>query len=343
MEHVAIDLGGRESQVCARLPDTTIVFERLWKTAKLEKLLGERPHSRVILETSSEAFRVAEVAMQLGHEVRVVPATLVRSLGVGARRMKTDIRDARVLSEVSCRIDLPSVHIPSLEAQRRRAVSRTREALSEARVKLINHVRGHLRRELLPQPPRYAPSFADRVRELHFFAPSRLPSHISNVLVTIEELGVHLGELEEELAAEAKNDPVCKRLMTVPGVGPMTALRYAAAIDQQKRFASAHRVEAYLGLTPGEHSSSERERRLGITKAGPPRVRWLLVQAAWCAMRTRPQDPMVVWATQIALRRGTQVAITALARKLAGILYAIWRDGSTYDPSRGASARPSTN
>ena len=340
MEHLAIDLGGRESQVCARLADSTIVLERCWKTAKLEKLLEQRPHSRVVLETSSEAFRVAEIALQLGHEVRVVPATLVRSLGVGARKTKTDVRDARILSEVSCRIELPSVHIPSPAAQHRRAFCRSREVLTEARTKLVNHVRGHLRREILPQPSRGTTRFPEHVRETVFFAASRMPPHISNVLITIEEITEHLAELDEELLAEATNDPVCRRLMTVPGVGPATSIRYVAAIDVQKRFANAHRVEAYLGLTPGENSSSERERRLGITKAGPARVRWLLVQAAWCAMRTRPNDPMVIWATQIAARRGKSIAIIALARKLAGILYAIWRDGSTYDPSRGSTQRP---
>ena len=340
MEHLAIDLGGKESQVCARLPDTTIVLERPWKTQSLEKLLQKRPHSRVILETSSEAFHVAEIALQLGHEVRVVPATLVRSLGVGARRVKTDVRDARTLSEVSCRIDLPSVHIPSLDARRRRANCRTRELVVATRTKLINHVRGYLRTQVLPQPARHPARFPDRVRETAFEQMHRLPPHLSNVLILIEETTVHLAELDEELAAEASQDPVCRRLMTVPGVGPATAMRYVAAIDQQERFTSAHRVESYLGLTAGENSSSERERRTGITKAGPPHVRWLLIQAAWCALRTRPQDPMVIWATTIASRRGKPIAVTALARKMAGILYAMWRDGTPYDPSKGA--KPTT-
>ena len=336
MEHLAIDLGGKESQVCARLPDTTIVLERRWKTGTLEKLLAGRPHSRVVLETSSEAFHVAELALQLGHEVRVVPSTLVKSLGVGARKMKTDVRDARALSEMSCRIDLPSVHIPSLDARRRRASCRTHELLVATRTKLINHVRGYLRTQVLPQPPRNPSRFADRVRETVFFEMQRLPPQLSNVLILIEETSTHLQELDEELRAEADQDPICRRLMTVPGVGPATAMRYVAAIDQQERFSSAHGVESYLGLTTGENSSSERERKTGITKAGPARVRWLLIQAAWCALRTRPQDPMVIWATAIAARRGKPIAVTALARKMAGILYAMWRDGTTYDPSQGA-------
>src|SRR5262249_2712382 len=95
-------------------------------------------------------------------------------------------------------------------------------------------------------------------------------------------------------------------------------------------------VQSYLGLTPGENSSSTRERKTSITKAGSPAVRWLLVQATWCALRTRPDDPMVQWANQVAQRRGRQVAVVALSRKLAGILYAIWRDGTCYQSRRGA-------
>ena len=118
--------------------------------------------------------------------------------------------------------------------------------------------------------------------------------------------------------------------MTVPGVGPVTAMRFVAAIDDVSRFGGAHSVESYLGLVPGEHSSSERQHRTGITKAGATKLRWALVQASWSARRCRPHDPMVAWATQVELRRGRRVAMVALARKIAGILYALWRDGSTY-------------
>jgi transposase len=118
----------------------------------------------------------------------------------------------------------------------------------------------------------------------------------------------------------------------------VVAIRFAAAIDERERFANAHRLESYLGLTPGENSSSERQRRTSLTKAGAPQVRWALTQAAWSARRWRPNDPMVQWCKQVERRRGRRVAIVALVRKMAGILYAIWRDGSSYDPSRGASS-----
>ena len=101
MNHVAIDLGSKESQVCIRQPDGTIVVEKKHPTRKLGELMQTWPTSRVVLETSSESFRVADLALAASHEVRVVPATLAKQLGVGERGVKTDLRDARKLSEVS--------------------------------------------------------------------------------------------------------------------------------------------------------------------------------------------------------------------------------------------------
>jgi transposase len=105
------------------------------------------------------------------------------------------------------------------------------------------------------------------------------------------------------------------------------------------RFGDAHQVESYVGLTPGEDSSSERKRITGITKAGSSALRSTLVQAAWAMLQSRAApSPLRSWALQLALRRGKRIAVVAVARKLAGILYALWPDGSTYDPARAASA-----
>jgi transposase len=301
-------------------------------TAELERYLRQRPRSRVILETCAEGFHVADQAKAAGHEVRVVPGTLVRTLGVGARRTKNDRRDARILSEVSCRIDLPTVHIPSEKARLRKTVSGMRDVLVESRTRMINCVRGWLRTQGRNLRTRGSKTFADRVRRQ-----IEVPEHVERLLLMIERLSYQIAQADEQLAADADSDPVCGRLMTVPGVGPVTAVRFVAALDEQTRFADAHAVQAYLGLVPGEYSSSERTQRLGITKAGSPQLRSVLVQAAWSARRTRPNDPMVQWSTEIERRRGRRVAVVALARKLAGILYALWRDGGTYDCHRGAT------
>src|SRR5580658_8623121 len=157
MDHVAIDLGGRESQICRRSSDGEIVEECRWKTTSLRTYLARIPQSRIIVETCAEAFGVADIALELGHEVRVVPATLAPQLGVGARRLKTDRRDARALSDVSCKIDLPSVYIPSAAARERHSIIGMRSQLVSSRTALVNSVRGFLRGQALNTTLKAAP------------------------------------------------------------------------------------------------------------------------------------------------------------------------------------------
>ena len=334
MEHLAIDLGGRESQICVRNSDGKIVEEKRESTRALGRYLKGRAKSRVVVETCAEAFAVADAALASGHEVRVVPASLVKGLGVGSRRIKNDRRDAQVLSEVSSRINLPSVHVPSKQARERKSICGMRESLVQVRTKLINAVRGWLRGQL-QRPRTGAPeTFAKRVRERM----GQVPAHVERLLVSVEQLTEQIREAEKELKALAEADGTCQRLMTVPGVGPVNAVRFAAMVDDVERFPSAHEVESYIGLTPGEDSSSDRKRITSITKAGSSKMRWALIQAAWTAQRCRPGDPMVQWSKQVERRRGKRIAAVALARKMTGILYAIWRDGTTYDAKRGAMA-----
>jgi transposase len=337
MHHVAIDLASRESKICVRRDDGTILEEERWPTAGLEGYLQRWPAgSTVILETSAEAFAVAAAARRCGHEVRVVPTTLVRALGVGQRGIKTDQRDAQLLSETSCRMALPSVHQPSETAQQRKALCTAREALLRCRTLLINNVRGYLRTTLTRLPSGQAETFAHRVRAKLGDSATGVPEFIARQLAVLDRLNEQIAAADQELAAIAAADAQCRRLMTAPGVGPLTAVRFVSAIDEVGRFATAHQLESYLGLTPGEDSSGARQRRTHITKAGAPQVRWALVQAAWSVWRNRPETPLVRWAEAVAQRRGRKIASVALARKLAGILYAMWRDGQDYDPRRTA-------
>jgi transposase len=335
MQHVAIDLGLRESQVCVRDEQGQIIDEKRMPTLRLQKYLTKRPQSRVIVETSAEAFCIADAALALGHEVRVVPATLVRALGVGERGIKTDQRDARKLSEVSTRVDLPSVHVPSQLSRERKALCNSRKALIKVRTLLRNHARGHLRKQALALPA-HSKNFAVRMRESLLSSPEGMPSHIEWILTSIEHVEQELGHADEALQQIADNDPLCQRLMSIPGVGPLIAVRFVAVVDKVSRFHSAHELMSYVGLTPGEDSSASRKRRTGITKAGACDLRFALVQGAWSLLRSKRNDPLHVWARSIRDRRNARIAVVAVARKLVGLLFALWRDGSSYDASQAA-------
>jgi transposase len=331
MNHLAIDLGGRKSYVCARGEDGQIIREGAVDTDQLERVLRGEGKCRVVVETCAEGFGVADLAMAHGHEVRVVPATLVRALGVGARGIKTDQRDARALSEASCRMDLPSVHVPSQQSRELKSMLGMRSGLVSCRTQLINGVRGYFRARRVRPRKGSTETFPKRVREL-----AGVPDFVALQLVAIEALTTQIRVADKKLRALAKASDVCRRLMTVPGVGVIVSLAFVAALDDPNRFDGAHAVQSYLGLVPGENSSSGRMRKTGITKAGNPFARWALVQAAQHARRARPNDPMVLWSRQVEERRQRSKAIIALARKMVGILWAIWTKDRVYDPARGA-------
>jgi transposase len=344
MEHLAIDLGSRESQICVRNSNGEILEEERRPTTGLEKYLaGRKEKCRVIVESCAEAFSVADAAIGAGHKVVVVPASLARTLGVGSRGIKNDVRDAQNLSKVSCRMDdLPSVHVPTEASRQRKAMSAMRESIVEVRTKLVNTARSWLRTQGIGVlTGGTLPTFPGRYRRRVEQKKKVLPEYVERVLQIIEKLNPEIAAADKELEVMAEQDPKCALLMTAPGVGPVTAVRYVAAIDDVSRFHDAHGVESYLGLIPGENSSGDAKKRRmkGITKAGQPRVRWALTQAAWTALRCRKNDPMVQWARQIEARRGKKVAVMALVRKLAGVLFAMWRDGKPYDPRHESKAK----
>ncbi len=340
MEHIAIDLGGRESQICVRNEHGEILEERRYLTAELKGYLAKRaPGARVLLESSAEAFAVADWARECRHQALVVPSSLVRALGVGERGLKNDQRDARKVSEMDCRMGVPSVHIPSRLRRGHQARVTARQALVETRTKLVNTVRSLLRMMAFP-PVRATPkTLAPGVRRLLGASPEGMPDYVESLLTTIEQLNEQIVGADKELATIANTDPVCKLLQTMPGVGSVTSVCFASAIDEVGRFDNASKLTSYLGLTPGESTTGFKTRRTSMTKAGSARARWTLNQAAWTMVRTRRNDPLVQWFQQVAERRGKKVAITALCRKMAGILYAMWRDGQVYHPAKATAPR----
>jgi transposase len=162
---------------------------------------------------------------------------------------------------------------------------------------------------------------------------------IELLLQTYEHLTVQIEKLDEEVKTIAEGDATCVRLMTMPGVGPVVALAFSTHIDDVERFASAEHLVSYLALVPGEATTGGKITRTETIKAGPGYLKALLVQGAWSAWRTRPNDPMVLWARHIACKSGNRVAIVALARKMASVLYAMWKHETSYDPARASTVR----
>ncbi len=336
MDHVGMDLGKRESQMAILTEDGELIDMRIrTERDRLIEVFGRRPTAKILVEASTESEWVARCLEDLGHELIVADPNYAPMYAQRTRRVKTDRRDAHALAH-ACKLGAyRPAHRTSTERRHLRTLVAVREAVVRTRAAWIGRIQPVLRREGFRVRPGAPETFIRRVEELAL--PPALTTAIAPLLRLLRPVNEQIQALDAELERIVAADEVTRRLATTPGVGPVTAVAFVATVDDVTRFRDAHHLEAYLGLVPSEWSSSEIQRRGRITKAGNGRMRWLLVQAAWCILRRRKQSETAAlreWADRIAGRRGRSIAVVALARRLAGILFAIWRDGTVYDASK---------
>jgi transposase len=336
VDHIGMDVHKKDSQLCVLSEDGELLEQRIRTEAgRFREVFGSRPLARILIESSTESEWVARCLEALGHEVIVADPNFAPMYAHRSRKVKTDRRDARALAEACVLGAYRRAHRLSDEQRHVRGRLITREALVRTRSSYIALIRARLRQHGWRVRSGGANAFIRRVHELPL--PGRLLSEVAPLLAVMRHVNQQLAYSDERIETVTRTDERVRRLRTVPSVGPVTAAAFVAALDDVTRFRRAHDVEAYLGLVPRELSSGESQHRGRITKAGSPHVRRLLVQATVSMLRV--PDPQTAalraWASGIAARRGKKIAVVALARRLAGILFAMLRDGTTYEP-RGA-------
>ncbi len=339
MDYVGIDLHKKESQICI-LSEGIELSERRIRTEpqRFAEVLGARPRARVLLEASTESEWVARCLEALGHEVVVADPNFAPMYATRSRKVKTDRRDARALTEACLLGAYRPAHRLSDGQRHVRGRLAVRDAVVRTRTRSISLIRALLRQHGWRGPTGSAETFIRRV--LVWRLPGRLRSEVAPVLAVMRLVNQPLAYSDAIIEQVTRPDERVQRLRSVPSVGPVTAAAFVATLDEVQRFRRAHEVEAYLGLVPRERSSGESQQRGRITKAGNSRMRWLLIQAALSILRLRQPGTAALrsWAMAIAARRGKKIAAVALARRLAGLLYALLRDGTTYD-ARGPRSR----
>jgi transposase len=339
-----MDVHKRETQVCITDETGTVLGEQRIRTerGRFGAVLGARPRARVVLEASTESEWVAQAVEALGHEVIVGDPKYGPMYATRTRRVKTDRRDARALADAGRLGAYRVAHRLATARRELRAALAVRAALVQTRTRYLSLLRALLRREGIALPTGSAATFARRLATVDL--PPALQVRVRPLVDLLAPLNAALEAADTPIAATLAAEPVAAQLQSVPGVGPITTATFLAALDTPTRFASAPHVAAYLGLVPREWSSGEHQHRGGVTKTGNRRARAMLVQAAWGVWRDRhaASAPLRAWAERLAARRGKRVAVVALARRLAGILFALWRDGTTFDGARVGqrSARP---
>jgi transposase len=281
-------------------------------------------------------FWAREIA-RLGHTVRLMAPQYVRPY---VKRHKTDRADAEAICEAVQRPSLRFVPVKTEQQQGTLAVHRVRAVLVAQKTQLINALRAHLAEFGV-----VAPQGVGKVTELTAVVAdpedARVPGLAREVLQglvdQLRDTERRIEELDARLAAQAKEDDVCQRLTTIPGIGPITATALAATIGDATVFGSGRHLAAWLGLVPRQHSSGGKERLGGISKAGDGYLRRLLVHGARAVMRW--QGKTSPWLAGLLARRPVNVAVVALANKLARIAWAVMVRGGEYRKP-GAAAEP---
>jgi len=339
MDTIGLDLHKRESQLCILTEEGEVVERRIVTSReRFTAVLGGRARARILVESSTESEWVARHLESLGHEVIVADPSFAPMYATRRRGVKTDRRDARTLAE-ACRLGAYRPAHRASDAQRHvRAELAVREALVRTRIRYVALAKAFVRRDGLRLASGEVAHTEAKLAALDLSAD--LAAELAPLRALWAPLGEQIAAADARMAAIAVTDPVVVQLRTAPGIGPVTAVAFVATLDDVGRFRSAHQVEAYLGLTPREYSSGERQHRGRISKTGNARMRYLLVEAAWRVLRSKDPAaaPLRAWAEQLGQRRGRSIAAVALARRLAGILYAMWRDGTDYRAPQGAAS-----
>jgi len=344
--YVGMDVSLKSSELCA----VNEAGDKVWRgraasdvEAISEALRAHVPGlTRIGLETGGQTPYLAHGLRAAGFEVVALDARAAKAV-LKTRPVKTDKNDAATLAELVRSGFYRPVHVKSFAAHKIRALLLAREHLVGMRQQIMGTLRGLLRPFGLMIGKVGLSRFAMRVREL-VAGDDLLKLAAEPLLLVLRTLCDQQRPLDAELMRLAKANPVCQRIMSVDGVGVVTALAYMASIDDPSRFKHARDVGPALGLTPGKYQSGEVERSGPISKWGDKLARRCLYSAANVLLTTvRARSELKSWGLRLRGKIGAAKAKVAVARKLATLLLCLWRDGTVFEPypSTASGSSPS--
>jgi transposase len=334
MDHFAgLDVSVKETSVCI-LDETGKIVREVKVASEPEDLLAVLTNpayhfKRIGLEAGPLSQWLFSAIAEAELPVICVETRHMRAV-LKAQINKTDRNDARGMAQMM-RVGLyRPVHVKTLRSQKLRMLLTHRKLLQSKAIAIDNDLRGTLRNFGLKVGMVSAARFEARIKELiENFAD--LAVLVEPLLVVRRALREQLGILHRRLLAVVRHDDVCRRLMTVPGVGPVVALTYRATVDVPARFRKSKSVGAVFGLTSAKYQSGEIDRSGAISRCGDEMMRTMLYEAAQTMLfRSAKWSWLKAWAMKIARHRGMKKAVVALARRLAVIMHRIWVDGSEF-------------
>lgn len=341
---VAVDLAKSVFQLAVADADWRVIESHRLTRGQFERWFQNRDVSLAIMEACGSAHHWARWLNSLDIEVVLLPAAYVRAY---VRRNKTDAADAQALLEAARASDIVPVRVKSVEQQALQALHRTRSLWMGTRTSRINALRGFCR-EFGLAIPQGARTGIEAISRTLADPQTPIPGMIHRAMLFLVEeirlLELRIGQLERELAELAKHTPACTTLLSIPGIGLLTATAMVAATGGSvSHFKDARHFASWFGLTPREFSSGG-SRVLGrISKRGDRYLRMLLTHGARAVLRAatlarqagRTLDGLRAWGLAVQARGNHNKAACAVANKLARICYATLRDGMPYgEPSR---------
>ena len=334
MEHFAgLDVSVKETSVCI-VDDTGRMVREVKVASEPEALLPVLMNpicrfKRIGLEAGPLSQWLFSALAEAGLPVICVETRHMRAV-LQAQINKTDRNDARGIAQMMRAGLYRPVHVKTLRSQKLRMLLTHRKLLQSKAIAIENDLRATLRNFGLKVGVVGTVKFEARIKELVENLPD-LAILVEPLLIVRRVVREQIGILHRRLLAIVRDDDVCRRLMTVPGVGPVVALTYRVTVDVPARFRNSKAVGAAFGLTPSRYQSGESDRTGGISRCGDDMMRMMLYQAAQSMLfHSAKWSWLKAWAMKVARQRGMKKAIVALARRLAVIMHRIWVDGTDF-------------
>lgn len=336
---IGIDLAKRVFHAHGAHIDGSVAFRKRLTRAQVMPFLAAQPTCVVAMEACASAHEWGRSIQGLGHDVRLIPPSYVKPY---VKRQKNDTADAEAIAEAGSRPTMRFVAVKTEEQQARSMVFRTRDLLVRQRTQLINALRGHLAEHgiVAPQGPAHLKTLAIALDG----AETRVPQLVRDLgrvyLEHIEQLSLRIADLEKTLRREAQCGEETRRLQTMPGIGPITAMAVEAFAPPMSMFRRGRDFAAWLGLVPAQHSTGGKQRLGRTSKMGQRDIRRLLIIGAmaviqWASRRgARPGS----WLARMMDRKPLMLIAMALANKMARSIWAMLSKKEDYrDPGLAAT------
>jgi transposase len=328
---VGLDIAKSVFQVHAVDAEGRVVLQRRLTRARLVPFFEKLPRCLIGIEACATAHHWGRRLTELGHQVKLMPPSYVKPY---VKRQKNDAADAEAICEAVSRPSMRFVEVKSPEQQSVLVIHRTRMTLMRHRIELSNTIRAHMAEFGLIAPIGRLglQSLVEIVRDE---ADQRVPVSARICLKLLAEqldlVNRQALETDRLILASARSSDVGRRLMAVPGVGPVLASAMVASVPDPHAFRSGRNLAAWIGLVPKQNSSGGKERLGGITKQGNRYLRQLLVIGSLAVIRyAERHGTRRPWLVQLMARRTTKIAAVALANKTARMIWAIMTSGEAY-------------